>query len=481
MGCIRRLWFVFLAPLTILAYPSSAMITVPGPVPGMEFVEIPGETFPCFRLEDPFGNVLEEGDSMHVNSYQVMTTEVTQGVWELVMGVDVEEYLAAAGVEQIGPEYPMCNLSYGDCVDFVNALEALDPAYTYTIPPYRYWFHSCRAGTYTAYPWGEDSLEAIGFYCWFTGNSGDTLHPVATRAPNAWGLYDMCGNVYEWVRVSGGLRDVDPETGDTVCTQPLCGGSYLSDARTCRTDLWIPADIEERYQSCGLRVFRRPAPADTVLIGYIDWDRRPYDPGEENRFELFAEPGLSIGGINHTFDDDDIEQFGYDMRGGCEQDGFYLRGGLGKRFGNLGIGVYGEVGYIGPGSLFDGHGPWILPEVLLRMNILAIGAEVRYWIFRGRFGYGSYGGEADIKEDTVGATSPGMWTTDIVDGRGWHYGIGVGGVADGWIGGGVEWVQHFVDLRLAETGTGIEPTQQHATQSELRIFATLMFRFDKLW
>ena len=203
-----------------------------------------------------------------------------------------------------------------------------------------------------------------------------------------------------------------------------------------------------------------------------------YHPFEENGFALFAEPALSIGGIQHTFHEDDIEQFGYHVKAGCEQDGAYLRGGIGRHFGSFSAFIYGEVGYLGPGALFDNHGPWILPEVLLKMSVLSAGLELRYLPVRLRFGCGSYGGTAEVDYDTTGSGPTGSWSTDIEDGRGFHFGAGICMPVSESISVGVEWVQHFIQLRLAQSGTGVEPTDHKATQYELRFFATFHLLFD---
>lgn len=80
--------------------------------------------------------------------------------------------------------------------------------------------------------------------------------------------------------------------------------------------------------------------------------------------------------------------------------------------------------------------------------------------------------------DTVGTGPTGSWSTDIVDGRGFHFGAGVCIPVKENISAGVEWVQHFIQLQLAESGTGVEPTDQKATRYELRFFATFQLLFD---
>ncbi|MEN8210019.1 MAG: formylglycine-generating enzyme family protein, partial [Candidatus Fermentibacteria bacterium] len=298
-----------LLTVSLLLIPAQVM-AVPGPLPGMEYVELPGGICSFGRIEDRFGNVLSEGDSTHVNSFQIMTTEVTQGQWELLMGNEsLNDILADAGVSQIGPEYPMCGVSFIDCLDFVDSLNALDSLYDYRIPPDKYWEYAFRAGTGTPYFWGVDTLETMSLYCWYSLNSGDSLARTGTRAPNTWGLYDMCGSVFEWCTYGTGIEVEDSVSGRIIRYQPLRGGSYLSTADNCRIDKWVPADSSSRYMNCGLRVARRLTGDDTEATGDVTFGQIVESLQQEDRFAVFVEPVLAVGGIQHTFHEDDIEQF----------------------------------------------------------------------------------------------------------------------------------------------------------------------------
>lgn len=475
-----RMKVASLVVLAVLCSPAATAAQVlQGPVQGMEFVELPGGPFEYGRIEDVFGNVISPGDSVSLRSFQIMTTEVTQSMWEMVMGEDVALYLDSAGVEGIGPEYPMCMVSLEDCRAFANSLNDIDSLFSYRLLPDRYWTYACATGTYTPYPWGDDTLGVMAAYCWYSMNSGDSLHPAGSLAANLWSLHDMCGNVYEWTTLSGGVEFEDPETGETVRGQIIRGGSAYSKTYQCRMEYWIPVDTTAMYTDVGFRVARLPRATELIEIEIpqsviLDSLLR------EDRFAVFIEPMLAVGGISHDFDEDDIQQFGYDVKSGCEQDCAYLRIGLGKHFSRFGAFIYGETGHLGPGVLLDNHGPWILPEVLLRMNMFGGGLELRYFPVRLRLGYGSYTGEAEIDfdYDTTQTSSPtGSWTTDIVDGRGISYGIGLHIPVSETVAAGVEWSQHFIDLKLEESGTGVEPSDHKARQSEVRFFVNFQLPF----
>ena len=152
------------------------------------------------------------------------TTEVTQGQWRAVMGNNPSSF------SNCGDNCPVENVSWNDTQEFIQKLcqkEGLIPC-KYRLPTEAEWEYSARAGGSTTYYWGN---RMDGAYAWYDGNSGSKTHEVGTRKPNAWGLYDMTGNVWEWVQdwYDGGYYGkgdaVDPRGASSGSDRVERGGS----------------------------------------------------------------------------------------------------------------------------------------------------------------------------------------------------------------------------------------------------------------
>jgi sulfatase modifying factor 1 len=121
-------------------------------------------------------------------------SEVTQGQWHRLMG---DKPGPAAGWEQ--PDWeslPVVSVSWDMAQQFLTRLNERDEQFRYRLPTEAEWEYAARAGSTATRP---VPVEQLGDYAWFIENSGDVPHPVASRKPNAFGLYDMLGNAWEWV------------------------------------------------------------------------------------------------------------------------------------------------------------------------------------------------------------------------------------------------------------------------------------------
>ena len=114
---------------------------------------------------------------------------ITQAQYEAVIGTNPSYF-------QGNLQNPVENVSWNDAQAFCQKLSQITGK-TYRLPTEAEWEYACRAGTTTDYYFG-DNANQLGDYAWYEDNSGMITHPVGQKLPNAWGLYDMHGNVWEW-------------------------------------------------------------------------------------------------------------------------------------------------------------------------------------------------------------------------------------------------------------------------------------------
>ncbi len=155
--------------------------------------------------------------------------EVTQAQWKAVMGNNPSHFK--------GDDLPVEQVSWDDCQAFVKKLNTKGQG-TFRLPTEAEWEYACRAGSTTAYCFG-DSSSTLSRYGWYSGNSDWKTHSVGGKSANAWGLYDMHGNVWEWCQdwygdyPSGSVTDpTGPSSGSR---RVFRGGSWFDAPRLCRS------------------------------------------------------------------------------------------------------------------------------------------------------------------------------------------------------------------------------------------------------
>ena len=148
-----------------------------------------------------------------------------------------------------------------------RAAGRLPNGYKYTLPTEAQWEYACRAGTTTALNSGKDlsdkkqcpEMDEVG---WYKYNSDEATHPVGQKQPNAWGLYDMHGNVWEWCLDRYGAYPTsavtDPTGPDTDSIPVLRGGSWCDYARNCRSAMRYNSNPGDKFRICGFRVALAP-------------------------------------------------------------------------------------------------------------------------------------------------------------------------------------------------------------------------------
>jgi formylglycine-generating enzyme required for sulfatase activity len=173
-------------------------------------------------------------------------TEVTQAQWEAVMDSNPSSFKS--------PKLPVENVSWEDAQAYLTKLNEkgiLPEGWKFALPTEAQWEYACRAGEKGPYSGG--SLEEVG---WYDGNSGSNTHEVGQKKPNAWGLHDMHGNVWEWCSdlydgtLKGGVDPTGPSSGVHRVSR---GGSWYYVASCCRAAFrsgYFPGD---RFDRLGFR------------------------------------------------------------------------------------------------------------------------------------------------------------------------------------------------------------------------------------
>jgi formylglycine-generating enzyme required for sulfatase activity len=206
--------------------------------------------------------------------------EVTQEQWEKMMGKSPSYFK--------GPKNPVEYISWDDCQEFLKKLNALCPSplspapsmgaglkpaptadgpgaqSRFRLPTEAEWEWACRAGTQTRFRSG-DADESLAEYAWCSANAGNTAHPVGEKEPNAWGLSDMHGNVWEWCAdwhgeyESGGWAPQRDPAGPPTGSDRVLRGGALSSPGECRSANRRGENPASRGFGIGFRLVLVPA------------------------------------------------------------------------------------------------------------------------------------------------------------------------------------------------------------------------------
>jgi len=213
-------------------------------------VSIPGGTFQMGSTDNSSEMPVHE---VTLPGFEIGAYEVTQAQYEAIMGNN-PSYFQGQGTEY----NPVEMVSWYEAREFCTQLSA-QTGRTFTLPSEAQWEYACRAGSTTRYSFGDDD-GLLGYYAWYWVNSNDTTHPVGTKLPNAWGLYDMHGNLWEWCLDSwhesyvGAPNDGgawEPETGSYRLVR---GGGWNPNPGICRSAYRLYDEPGIHHSDDGFRV-----------------------------------------------------------------------------------------------------------------------------------------------------------------------------------------------------------------------------------
>jgi formylglycine-generating enzyme required for sulfatase activity len=244
---------------------------------GIEMVLIPGGRF---VMGDDQGEDDERpAHEVELSPFYIDATEVTQAEYQRLIGRNPAKFE--------GTDRPVERVSWHAAMLYCNMRslrEGLKPCYDpktqtcdfaangYRLPTEAEWEYACRAGSRTRWSFGDGPAE-LEKHAWLKTNAGKTTHPVRQKQPNAWGLYDMHGNVAEWCADfyaegygTGGLAK-DPHGPERGEERVLRGGSWNTGADACRSaarkgETPGLADVCFGYEAYGFRCVRRAEPGE---------------------------------------------------------------------------------------------------------------------------------------------------------------------------------------------------------------------------
>ena len=219
----------------------------------LDMVSIPGGTFMMGSPETEKDRFDHESPQHQVtiSPFYMGKYQVTQAQWQAVMGNNPSYFK--------GDNRPVETVSWNEAVEFCKKVSKLTGE-NYRLPTEAEWEYACRAGTTTRYSFGDDE-SSLGDYAWYgeDWNSGST-HPVGEKKPNAFGLYDMHGNVWEWCcsEYHSEYQGDENKCNNNAILFVLRGGSWNFNAWWTRSASRFRFMPSVRFRYFGFRLIRTP-------------------------------------------------------------------------------------------------------------------------------------------------------------------------------------------------------------------------------
>jgi formylglycine-generating enzyme required for sulfatase activity len=220
----------------------------------IELIFIPPGEFTMGTPENESGRQRDESPLHKVtikSPFYIGKFEVTQAQYESVMGTNPSKFK--------GNDLPVDSIKWCEAVEFCRKMSELTGR-KYRLPTEAEWEYACRASTKTTFFWGNDFDDS---YCWYRENSGGTSHPVGQKKPNAWGLYDMCGNIEEWCgdwykeSYKSKEYEIDPQGPSRGRLRVRRGGCWQHPIIPClRSGNRFYFEPDERSNQIGFRIVR---------------------------------------------------------------------------------------------------------------------------------------------------------------------------------------------------------------------------------
>ena len=214
-------------------------------------VYVSGGTFTMGATSEQGSDAYDDENPTHsvtLSSFYICKYEVTQALWEAVMGSNPSNWK--------GANLPVETVSWDDCQTFIRKLNALTGK-NFRLPTEAEWEFAARGGN-NSRGYKYAGSNNIGDVAWYDDNSGSKTHVVGTKSPNELGIYDMSGNVWEWCQDWYGSYSSASQTNPTGASsgsyRVLRGGSWIGLAGRCRSSFRSFNAPDDRYNRGGLRL-----------------------------------------------------------------------------------------------------------------------------------------------------------------------------------------------------------------------------------
>ncbi len=214
---------------------------------GMRLVKLPGGRF--VMGDNAPGRA--PAHDVDVGSFHIAAHEVTQAQWQAVMGFNPSHYK--------DPRRPVENVTWLETQSFLEELNRIEGTNKYRLPTEAEWEYAARAGSKGSYFFGDD-VGQLSRYAWFDANSRIGTQAVGRGQPNPWGLYDMYGNVWEWVQdcwhddYNGAPSDSRVWSGGDCSQRVLRGGGWANRANYLGSTVRGTYEAKFEDNSNGFRV-----------------------------------------------------------------------------------------------------------------------------------------------------------------------------------------------------------------------------------
>lgn len=233
---------------------------------GMRFRLIPAGSF--IMGYDGMQSLHDQSTRAHEvflsSPYFLAETPATRAQWTRVMGTTPWD---EDGLEADTPEHPATDVSYTDAVEFCERLSGSGKL-KYRLPTEAEWENACKAGTDTPFSFGDEESQLVD-YAWYRSNSGRNMHPVATKKPNPWGLFDVHGLVLEWCSDDWSCRQtdqrIDPAVSNNDIRKTVKGGSWFANWYKCVSDYRFGMRGDWRLAHVGFRPLLEAAGVQRML------------------------------------------------------------------------------------------------------------------------------------------------------------------------------------------------------------------------